>query len=194
MRMNKKSNLPIYLAFACVVVFALIVRTFFFNIRKVEGESMSPSLNDGDLVVISMISKVYKPGDVAIFYPPHTKEIVLIKRIAAGPNSKLFIDNFKVIVNKHSIDSEIKDLDSNTMQTLETHLQKAYLTKWNLNSLYCRYSDVINSNADEYILLGDNRCNSSDSRVFGPVNRQSLIGKAIYTIKLSKLMYFIRAH
>jgi signal peptidase I len=186
--MNKKSNIPLYMAFASVVVLALIVRTFVFNIRKVEGESMSPSLNEGDLVLISMLARDYRPGDVAIFSPPNTKGIVLIKRIAAGPSSKLFIDNYKVIVNQNSIQSEIKNLDSHSMESLETQeFKKPYLTKWNLNSIYCRYSDVINSKNNEYIVLGDNRCNSSDSRVFGAINQDSLIGKAIYTIKLSKL-------
>lgn len=194
MRMNKKSNLPLYLAFAGVILIALIVRTYVFNIRKIEGDSMSPNLKEGDFVFVSMLSKEFTPGDVVIFNSPFSKDIVLIKRIIAGPHTKIFIDDYKVIANDKLLESEVLKKSINLLETMEGQPSKTYYTQWKLNSLYCRYSEIINSKADEYIMFGDNRCSSSDSRVFGAVPANSIIGKVVYTLKLPNFLYSNRVH
>jgi signal peptidase I len=189
MRMNKKSNFQLYLAFTCVIILALIVRTFIFNIRIIEGDSMSPNLKAGDLVVVSMLSKNFNPGDIVIFTPPQTKKLILIKRIIAGPDSRVFINDYKIIVNDILLNTQVINKNEDYMQSLEGEKPgQTYFTQWKLNSLYCRYSDTLTSKSNEYILFGDNRCNSTDSRVFGAINSQSIIGKVIYLIKLSKLL------
>lgn len=194
MRMNKKSNLPLYLAFAGVIIMALIVRTYVFNIRKIEGDSMSPNLKNGDIVFVSMLSKNFKQGDVVIFNSPFMKDTVLIKRVIAGPNTKVFIDDYKVIANDNLVESIVLSKSISLLETMEGVSPQNYFTQWKLNSLYCRYSEIINSKTDEYIMFGDNRCSSSDSRVFGAVPAKSIIGKVVYTLKLPSFLYSKRVH
>ena len=188
MRMNKKSNAPLYLAFAGVIILALLVRTYVFNIRKIEGDSMAPNFKAGDIVFISLLSKKYHQGDVVIFNSPASNDVVLIKRIIATPHSKTFIDDYKIKINDEIFESKIKSKSINLLETIEGQSTRTYVTQWKLNALYCRYSEIIHTKSDEYVLFGDNRCSSSDSRVFGAVPAKSIVGKVIYSLNVSKLL------
>jgi signal peptidase I len=178
MRMYEKSNFRIALTFILVALLGFATRTYFFSIRMVEGNSMNPTLHDGDFVLVNMWSRDFSQGDIAIFRPQGSP-ITLIKRIMAKPESIFYIDDYTVYINQGPLGGKknaLKDAISLVPESVEG---KKYFTQWKLDTIDCRYSDILRSKKDEFIMIGDNRCESSDSRVFGPIPRKEMVGKII---------------
>lgn len=143
-----------------VLVSAFII-VFLYQPVRVEGTSMLPMLEDQDRLFINKIA--YRvgdihQGDVVVFQYPrdHTKSY--IKRVVALPGDLLRIDHGRVYVNGK-------------------RLPEPYVP--------ARYSDD-RSQPDmmlpphHYFLMGDHRSISSDSRDFGPVDRDLIYGKAAF--------------
>lgn len=149
----------------------LLIRLFFIQPFLVEGESMWPTLNNGDYIIAEKLSyKLKEPqrGDIIVFHPPQTQfsdsNKIYIKRIIGLPFETVEIKNGKVYIynSKHPEGIELK----------EPYLPKDFFTLgWQKRQL----------GKDEYFVLGDNRGpnKSSDSREWGPVLKNKIIGKAI---------------
>ena len=125
---------------------------------RVDGYSMVPTLQNGELVIVSRLSyKFSKPkiGDVIVFRFPKNPKQEYIKRVIGLPGDIIDVHAGKVIVNGQVIN--------------EPYISEppAYSTKSTVpqNSLY---------------VLGDNRNNSSDSHAWGPVPFDYVIGKAVF--------------
>ena len=182
--MHGKSNLRIFLGFACVIASGLIVRTYVFSIRIVEGSSMAPNLQSGDVVFVNMWRKNFTPGEIVIFKPAHY-HTTLIKRVLAGPESIFFIEDYKTFINNKMLLNRQLDQQNDILQVEEVNTHgKNYFTRWKFDTLECRYSDQIKSQKDEYILIGDNRCESGDSRVFGPIHKDHILGIVMTSFSL----------
>jgi signal peptidase I len=143
-----------------VAISAFII-IFLYQPVRVEGTSMLPMLEDQDRLFINKIA--YRVGeihlgDVVVFQYPrdHTKSY--IKRVIALPGDALRIDRGRVYVNGR-------------------RLQEPYVPN--------RFSDDRSQPemvlpAHEYFVMGDHRSISSDSRDFGPVDRNLIYGKAVF--------------
>ena len=150
-----------------VIISAAIIipiRTFIFQPFFVRGASMEPSFYNGDYLIIDELSyRVREPqrGEVVVFRPPGNDTQFYIKRIIGLPGEKVTIDKGTVSV---------------FTEGNEIVLKEPYISK-----------DVIDGNKQiiagpgEYILLGDNRGHSSDSRVFGPVPTKNFVGRVFIT-------------
>lgn len=150
-----------------VIISAAIIipiRTFVFQPFFVRGASMEPSFYNGDYLIIDELSyRLREPyrGEVVVFRPPGNDKQFYIKRIIGLPGEKVTIDN-----NRVSVFTEGDEIV----------LDEPYISK-----------DVVGGNKQmiagpgEYVLLGDNRGHSSDSRVFGPVSRKNFVGKVLIT-------------
>ena len=125
---------------------------------KVEGTAMRPALNDGDRVIISRSFEKLERGDMVIFYYPAEPSKSYIKRIIGLPNEKVEIREGKVIVNGQNLEEPYVDPDTN-------------LSSRNLNE--------ITLPPDNFYVMGDNRDNSNDSRVWGPLPRKFIYGKFV---------------
>lgn len=157
-----------------VVAIAFLIRFYLIQPFYVEGQSMEPSFKNGEYLLIDEISYKFRPperGDVIVFKPPMEKNVYqnYIKRIIALPGEKIQYNSdpsgsYKVIKN-------------NTEKTLEEpYLNPGIITAGNgTNEL------PIN----EYWVMGDNRANSSDSRVFGAVNKNNITGRAWFFMKIT---------
>lgn len=138
------------------VLLFLGVNTVTARIR-VEGNSMEPSLHDGEFVVVNRLAyRVGQPerGDIVVFHPPFDPERRFIKRIIGLPGDMIQVLDGTVYVNGES-------------------LREPYILATP------NYSGEWNVGQDEIFVLGDNRNNSNDSQNWGAVARDQVIGKAV---------------
>lgn len=123
---------------------------------KVEGTAMIPALHDGDRIVVERNPQNLKRGDIVVFLFPddHTKSY--IKRIIGLPNEEIEIRDGVILVNG-------------------TALTEPYVDP-RLN-LTARSMRALRLAPDSYFVVGDNRDNSSDSRIWGPLKRELIYGR-----------------
>ena len=143
-----------------VAISAFII-IFLYQPVRVEGTSMLPVLEDQDRLFINKIA--YRvgeihPGDVVVFQYPRDRTKSYIKRVIARPGDRLRIDHGEVYVNgallaEPYVPNRFTDDRSQAEMTLAPN---------------------------EYFVMGDHRSISSDSRDFGPVDRDLIYGKAVF--------------
>ncbi len=163
---------PIYLAgclfnigwgtLLLIAVLALL-KHFVFDIIPIRGSSMYPNFHDKDIVVLNKISYVNglpkRGDDVVLRFPGDPDHERYIKRLIGLPGEKVAIRDGKVFING-----------------LELH--ESYLDK----RITTYPASEITLKADQYYLLGDNRDNSSDSRIWGTASGHDFIGRAFFII------------
>lgn len=126
---------------------------------KVYGQSMEPSLHDGQYLIASKITYWLHPperGDIVVLQPPTGGEIPYIKRVIGLPQDSVEIQNGRVWVNGIA-------------------LNEPYI------SGPPSYQKKITVQEDTYFVLGDNRNNSSDSHSWGLLPADNVVGKAVFT-------------
>lgn len=149
--MNKKN------VFTCVylgiIVLTLFLNTFFISIIKVCGNSMLPTLEDGDYVLVLKTQNINR-GDVVIINDGKGKYIV--KRVAGIAGDEILITAHETYVNDILFDN---------------------LT----NSLQTDYREYIHVPSESIYILGDNRLESFDSRDIGYISKEMVKGKIIFS-------------
>ena len=157
---------------------ALLVWLFGARLFRVDGASMYPTFNIasaetkerslflGDYLVIDLFSYLFleqpQRFDVVVFKSPLEPQRYLLKRIIALPGEQVFLE-------KSSI--RIKKVDGDTMTLAEKYVHPDHRATY-------RQSTVV-LKEKEYFLLGDNRTNSLDSRVWGALPRENILGRVI---------------
>jgi len=168
------------LAFLIVVV-VIPIRLFIISPFVVDGESMHPTFENLDyLIVDEMIYDFSAParGDVIVFRYPLNPSVFYIKRIIGLPGETVSITHGVVTITTASG----KNLPA--AQTLS--LTEPYAV--NEDATYSK-STVLGPN--EYFVMGDNRPNSSDSRIWGSVPRNNIIGRVdVRLLPISKGGFF----
>ena len=159
---NQKSK--IFSDFILPIIIGLLIvfilRYFVFGLYYVPSGSMIPTLEVNDHVVVTYHTNDLKRGDIVVFtYPVEYKEtgkkINYVKRLIGLPKDKLEIKDNKVYVN-------------------DVVLEETYLASdTNMPNF-----GPINLGENEYFMMGDNRNHSNDSRYWGIVPEELLIGKA----------------
>jgi signal peptidase I len=142
------------------VVTYLLVRTFLFETYRVVGQSMEPTLQQDQRLIVSKLSyRLHEPqrGDIIVFRDPQDSSRNLIKRIIGLPGEILEIRNGQVFINEQLLDEPY--LNSNSVRAeAPTPIPDGY-----------------------YFVMGDNRNNSSDSRSWGTLAEDKIVGKAAFT-------------
>ncbi len=156
--------------------FALFVVVFLFvaQIHEVNGDSMLPNFHDKEYVLTDKISYKFKEpqrGEVVIFKAPPKPRDEYIKRLIGLPGEKIKIQNNKItIYNEERPEGFVLQ---------EDYLKDGILTK----GKSAIPPDVVFSiPKGEYLVLGDNREASSDSRHWGTVKKELLVGRAVFRI------------
>jgi len=155
-----------------VVVLAVILYfgiSFAVQAVHVEGLSMYATLDNNDYLIANKIDyRLHPPqrGDIIILRPPTNNSVDFIKRVIALPGDRLLIRDGIVYINGHKLD--------------EPYLPEAWTTLNNPPPWSVGDGAVIPAN--EYFVMGDNRNRSQDSRIFGPIGRDRIDGRAWFRI------------
>ncbi len=147
---------------AIVAVIVIPVRLFVAQPFIVSGESMHPTFEDGQYLIVDELSYRFGAparGDVIVFQPPNQpKGVFYIKRIIGLPGET-------VRINTDSI--SIKKTDGTTIALAEPYVKNQG-----------NGAETAALSQGEYFVMGDNRTASSDSRVWGALPRSNIIGRA----------------
>ena len=154
-----------------VVVLAVILYfgiSFAVQAVHVEGLSMYATLDNNDYLIANKIDyRLHSPqrGDIIILRPPADNSKDFIKRVIALPGEKLLIRDSKIYINGHKLD--------------EPYLPEFWTT---FNNWPNDGTDGKVMRPNEYFVMGDNRNRSQDSRIFGPISRDRIDGRAWFRI------------
>ncbi len=146
--------------------FFIVVYLFIMQPNQVKGASMEPTFASGDYIMTSKITYKFRQperGDVIVFKSPKNPDIEYIKRIIGLPGDKINIKNSQVYVNDKLI--------------TENYISDA-TNLW--DGGYAKEGVPITVPENYLFVMGDNRPRSSDSREFGPVAVDSIIGHVFY--------------
>lgn len=158
-----------------IVVVVIPIRAFVISPFVVDGESMHPTFENLDyLIVDELVYDFQAParGDVIVFRYPGDPSVYYIKRIIGLPGETVSINRGVVTIT--------------TASGKKLTLSEPYIVNEDAT-----YTKSVTLNAGEYFVMGDNRPNSSDSRVWGPLPRGNIIGRVdLRLLPLSKIGFF----
>ncbi len=190
-----KSFFPVFLA-------VLIIRSFLIEPFRIPSGSMIPTLLIGDFIVVNkftygirlpvlktkiIANKLPKRGDVVVFRFPLDPSIPFIKRVLGIPGDEIKYEDKKLFINDKPLiytDRETYLGEKASRQYTGSEKMKEILEEESHNILIRADSFSSNSSFEvppgQYFVLGDNRDNSRDSRFWGFVPEENLVGKAFY--------------
>jgi len=173
-----------------VIIWALIiiipVRTFIFQPFFVQGSSMEPNFHNGEYLIIKEwgykqttiyakdkkilqvdSKKDFLRGDVIVFRYPNNPKEFFIKRVIGLPNEKVEIKKGKVMIYNSD--------NPNGFELNESEYLPSVASETNCQQGFCSF----NLSDSQYVVLGDNRSHSSDSRMWGTLSKNNIIGKVL---------------
>jgi signal peptidase I len=159
---------------------ALLIKTFAVQAFSIPSQSMEPTLMPGDRVLVDKLASDFSPvrtGDIVVFRrPPADTSAVndLIKRVIAGPGQSIYVANCKVYVNG-------KELTQHYLPEGWESPSSQYCTVWDAPGML-HLPDPYTVPAGHYFVMGDNRTDSDDSRYWGTVPANYLVGVAFVRI------------
>ena len=143
---------------ASAAVYAVLIVTFGFQVARVEGMSMAPTLEDQDrLIVNKLIYRISSPrkGDIVMLYYPVNPDKSFVKRVIAEENDLVRIVDGRVYVNDVPLE------DDYVPSEFRSHDD---------------FGPLMIPEGYNFV-MGDHRNNSSDSRHWGMVPKKYIIGK-----------------
>jgi signal peptidase I len=158
------------------LVIYLVIHNFVAQPFQVEQQSMMPTVDPGEYVLIDKISprfQDYQRGDIVVFQPPPgygQGGVPFIKRVIGLPGDTVSLENGRVFVTPSGgspveLDEPyvVRAISGGPAPTLPKNADGT--SSWTIA-------------AGSYFVMGDNRPNSQDSRFFGPIGRELIIGRA----------------
>lgn len=182
-------------SFFPVLAIVLVLRSFIVEPFQIPSASMVPTLLVGDYILVNKFTyglrlpvvgtKIVelgepKRGDVMVFFPPH-KDIYFIKRVIGLPGDQVTYKNKQLFINGQEVKQTFKAGLPVTRPVVELFAENIdgveHLAHKTLSIQ--RHDDFsITVKPGYYWMMGDNRDNSSDSRVWGAVPEERIVGKA----------------
>ena len=184
-------------SFFPVLAVVLVLRSFLYEPFQIPSSSMVPTLEVGDYILVNKFSyglrlpvtrtkilDVGEPerGDVMVFFPPHQNNTYYIKRVIGIPGDRVAYRNKQLLVNGKPVPQEWLAEFPSGRYTVKMGREALPGTDGHLMQVDNRrgprnFSVVVQPG--HYFMMGDNRDNSSDSRVWGQVLERDIVGKAV---------------
>ena len=201
----KKQKVPLIIAygksFFPILLAVFIIRSFIVEPFKIPSGSMMPTLIPGDFIVVNKFSygirfpvwnktliNLGKPnrGDISVFHYPKNPSIDYIKRVIGLPGDEIRYENKELFINGEIINKEFLGKYSYTFNENEMLEASEFIEILDNSNYSILVHDIPSENykfkvpEGHYFVMGDNRDNSSDSRVWGFVPDELLVGKAFF--------------
>ena len=144
-----------------IIILVVIIRTYFVTPVIVSGDSMKPTLNDGEMLLerkINYNDKTIKRFNIVVIKGDKDE---IIKRIIGLPGEHISYKNNKLYVNDKLVKENFKFRDTEDFNLEEV----------------CTCSKIPEG---KYLVLGDNRPISKDSRIIGLIDNNDIKGKAVF--------------
>jgi signal peptidase I len=184
-----------------IALIVIPLRSAIADSNWVPSGSMKPTLLEGELIYVNKLAYDLripltlthvarwndpKPGEVVVFFSPEDGKR-LVKRVIAGPGDTLELRNEVVVVNGRPLTYDVVDAtlvhdevyeDPRPIVPIERGLNKPHDVMILPSRAALRNFGPINVPAGKYFMMGDSRDNSYDSRYFGVVDRDQILGRA----------------
>lgn len=181
-------------SFFPVLLIVFVLRSFLVEPFQIPSTSMVPTLEVGDYILVNKyiygirlpvlrtkVISVTAPerGDVVVFFPPHMNDTYFIKRVVGLPGDTVSYRDKQLYINGERVqrvDRGQDPLNRHYQIDLETLGPAEYLMQVDNQRVGRDHTEVVKPG--HYFMMGDNRDNSSDSRVWGQVPEKDIVGKA----------------
>lgn len=141
-----------------IVIVVVVIRTFIITPILIDGSSMSPTLEDDQFLILKKYDKSYNRFDIVVFDYKGEK---LIKRVIGVPGETVEYKDGTLYINSEEVDDEFASItnDFKSSELISGTIPKGY-----------------------YLVIGDNRGNSIDSRIIGLINEDDISGKTNFSL------------
>jgi signal peptidase I len=182
-------------SFFPVLAVVFVLRSFLVEPFQIPSSSMVPTLQVGDYILVNKytygirlpvlrtkVLSINEPerGDVMVFFPPHMNDTYFIKRVVGLPGDTVTYRDKVLYVNGERVErqpvAELPTPDARYSLGLEALGESNHLMQVDTMRPGRDFSVVVQPG--HYFVMGDNRDNSSDSRIWGQVPEQDIVGKA----------------
>lgn len=182
-------------SFFPVLFVVFVLRSFIVEPFQIPSSSMVPTLEVGDYILVNKftyglrlpvirtkVMDLNEPqrGDVMVFFPPHMNDTYYIKRVIGLPGDTVSYRNKRLSVNGEPVATEnlavLPGAGARFQVSQESLGETAHLMQVDQLRPARDFSVVVKPG--HYFMMGDNRDNSSDSRVWGQVPERDIVGKA----------------
>ena len=181
-------------SFFPVLFIVFVLRSFLVEPFQIPSSSMEPTLLIGDYILVNKFTygirlpvirtkviDINEPerGDVVVFFPPHMNDTYFIKRVIGVPGDTVSYRDKQLYVNGEKLARTPADqpgLESGYRMEEELIGDESHLMQVDKLRSSDDFPTVVRPG--HYFMMGDNRDNSSDSRVWGQVPEKDIVGKA----------------
>lgn len=144
-----------------IIITVVLIRTFIITPVRVDGLSMYPTLKDGEILLLKKYDKKIERFDIVVVKYDKTK---IVKRVIGLPGDTLEYKNNKLYINGEEIKENFLGNDVKTTDFS--------LGIFNIEKIPENY----------YFVVGDNRNNSTDSRILGIIPKEDIIGVTNFSL------------
>lgn len=165
--MNKEFFIELLETFVTSFVVLMLIYWLVALPEVVVGASMEPTIYNGERIIVERVTKNFKNfdrGDIVVLHPPENDHIDYVKRVVGVPGDVIKIYNCNVYISR----------DGSKFVLEEPYLDEGTCT---VAGDKIREGHSIRVEDDEYVVLGDNRNSSADSRLFGLLKEDRIVGR-----------------
>jgi signal peptidase I len=189
--------LPAMQSLMSIVVIAIFIITFCVQPFRIPSESMESTLLVGDFLLVDKQAAVadgsggllpaagIRRGDIIIFHDPVETGLHLVKRVIGLPGDRLRLHENRVYINGRALDEPYAVYRPGPPDNFRDNFPRLQSPDPDINSVWwIRMRRLIENGeliipSDSYFVLGDNRNDSEDSRYWGFVPRENIVGKPL---------------